>query len=187
MPRTYGHLEAEQSEVVREFVAGKEVMDLGAGSLNLSAQLVGLGARKVVAVDRLLPRQAPEGVELLENLFHNVQRRCEVVFVSWLVNWPVGATRILEETETVVYLGKNTDGSSCGCLEVWRHLRGRELLRQVPSRGNTLLVYGPRQVDRLPVGEELAAWDREKSYGYDEARRIAGEYNRQDARDDSNL
>lgn len=179
----YGYLDKEQQVVVQEFVSGHEVMDLGAGDLELSKQLLLLGAQSVVAVDKMLPRQAPEGVELLEDLIHNVKRRCGVVFVSWLINWPAGATKILEETETVIYLGKNTEGSLCGCLEVWRHLRGRELLRQVATPRNTLLVYGPRQVSRLPVGEELAAWDRAKTYRYDEARRVCGEYNRQDGGD----
>lgn len=50
-PYSFGHLNDRQAAVVKRFVAGKEVHDLGAGELVLSRKLVDLGARSVFAID----------------------------------------------------------------------------------------------------------------------------------------
>jgi len=51
-PSSFGKLNAKQSTIVRHFVAGRQVLDLGAGDFELSRCLVDLGARKVYAVER---------------------------------------------------------------------------------------------------------------------------------------
>lgn len=51
-PASFGKLNAAQSSIVKRFVAGRQVMDLGAGDFELSRCLVDLGASKVYAVER---------------------------------------------------------------------------------------------------------------------------------------
>lgn len=51
-PSSFGKLNPAQTAIVRHYVAGRTVFDLGAGSYELSRCLVDLGAKKVYAVER---------------------------------------------------------------------------------------------------------------------------------------
>jgi hypothetical protein len=66
------------------------------------------------------------------------------------------------QAETLVYLGKNTDGSACGFPGLFEVLARREILAYVPDRPNTLIIYGkfirqPNEPHREPMPEEHAA------------------------------
>jgi len=150
-------LSSPQARVVRRFVHGQTVMDLGAGDLKMALTLVDLGEHRVIAVDRHpLPDSPDSRVQGLQSYFHNLTERAKVVLASWIVNWRCGIVDILADAEIIIYLGKNTDGSACGYDMMWNHLRSREILAHVPDRKNTLTVYGPRVVVRPLTGEEIA-------------------------------
>jgi hypothetical protein len=68
----------------------------------------------------------------------------------------------------VIYLGKCTDWSMCGTPEMWRALRKREILVVSPDRYNTLIVYGPNEIERKAVLEEIAGIDTNRMYDFDE-------------------
>lgn len=48
---SFGSLNARQKDVVREYVRGRVVHDIGAGELVLSKTLIDLGAREVIAIE----------------------------------------------------------------------------------------------------------------------------------------
>lgn len=163
-----GALNEEQCERLAPFVKGKVVLDLGAGDLSLSRVLVQMGA-KVVAVDKEDPGVVVPGVRFVRSYFHDLRERAPVAFVSWPVNWHSDIVPILVASTTVIYLGKNTDGTACGDPNLWEHLRAREVLAYVPDRRNTMAIYGPNFVERDPTGEELASASVLKSMSYEEA------------------
>jgi hypothetical protein len=56
----------------------------------------------------------------------------------------------------------------CGYDGLWRALTAREVLAHVPTRPNTLIVYGPaRRPDGRLLPEEYAATHTEKMWPYD--------------------
>ena len=182
----FGHLTPPMLVALRPLVAGRIVHDLGAGDLGLARALRGLGASRVVAIDKAygspespLARDAlggTAGIELVRAYFRDFSDPVDVAFVSWPVNWPTGLAGILERSRVVLYLGKNTDGSACGTPEVFARLASREVLAHVPHRRNTLVAYGPVRTARPLLGEELAAlsFAPEREISYEEAEASEG-------------
>lgn len=167
-----GRLSRTQQEVVTEHVRGQTVHDFGAGDLRLSLELLALGAREVFAVDHRVPRQLPNGATdrlyVVQERFEDYTLTSPVAFVSWPVNWPVGLHVLLEATPTVIYLGKNMDGTVCGYPALWQQLVVREVLAHVPEQPNTLIVYGPRRLQREQLPEERAALDPARVWYFEE-------------------
>lgn len=159
---SYGRFNPSQRKTVGDLVKGRVVFDLGAGDLLLAKELIQLGASKVVAIDKdaPFPWSGDRRIEVRRDYFHQVKDTAiDVAFVSWpsnYVDWDL--IRLVGQAETVVYLGKNTDGTSCGSVALFEHLLMRKLLAHVPDRSNTLLAYGEFVgVERDRTGEELAA------------------------------
>ena len=170
----YGTPTKEQARVIRPFVRGKVVHDLGAGDLRLSKRLRSWGAERVVALDKKLPRKIPEGVDFKEGYFKDFTEAPEVVWLSWPVNHEApGLVGILERTPLVLYLGTNTNGTACGGQDLWRHLRTREVLAYEADLSNTLIVYGVNRVERGLCGEEVAALDDSKWWTFQEAEKAS--------------
>lgn len=157
----YGQLSPEQREVVAAFVRGKRVIDLGCGNCALTNVLIETcGAEHVIALDyKMPPREDVPKIAFVNSLFEDYDSEVpEVALLSWPVNRPLPALlRLVEQAETVIYLGKNTDGTSCGWRGLYEHFSGRAVLRHLPDRRNTLTVYGWPEADRPLTGEETAA------------------------------
>jgi hypothetical protein len=171
--------------VVSEQIRGQHVSDLGAGDLVGSLELVELGARMVSAFDRN-PMPDPPHPKIQPDIRHRPYSQLarwggddpesmdhyfgRVAVLCWpapnLGDWGTwGASEgsearalvaLLNRFQTVIYLGKNTDGTACGQPELFEYLSKREVLVHLPERRNTLIVYGPNVVDRPPLGEEIA-------------------------------
>ena len=159
---TYGCMSAAQREALRDVVRGREVIDLGCGDLAMAATMIGLGAARVVAVDKdpVLVNLAPDKIQVVQGYFADYDGPVPgVAFLSWPGNWPMpGLLDILARAEIVVYLGSNTDGSACGWPDLFKALGGRRLISHVPHRSNTLLIYGSEPGEpRKLTGEEVAA------------------------------
>jgi len=166
-----GELNEAQRSALRPFIAERHVYDLGAGDCALTAELVCMGARHVVAVDEKFREVHTYGpVTMLGAWFHELQAKedIEVAFVSWptpIYTWPPapryaqGLIDLCDAAPVVAYLGSNF-GSRCGNVELWQHLGTREVLAHVPDPRNTLIVYG-RKGRRIPgqglLPEEKAA------------------------------
>lgn len=177
----YGQLSPEQREVVAAFVRGKRVIDLGCGNCALANIMIETcGAAHVTAINyKMSPREDVPKISFVSSLFEDYDGEVpEVAFLSWPVNRPVPALlRLVERAETVIYLGKNTDGTSCGWLDLFEHFSGRAILRHLPDQRNTLTVYGWPEADRPLTGEETAAIHHAvtKFIAYNRAESIAAE------------
>lgn len=164
---SYGRLASEeQTSVFAQEVRGRVVHDLGAGNLSLARYAIELGAAHVHAVDQRADwtrSRVPDRVEAHCTSFrkwHQKCRRDRVDIDLALVSWPSvtmsdSLIDLLRDSRRVLYLGKNTDGTSCGTPELWGYLRHREVLAHVPHPANTLLLYGATCPLRdLVYGEE---------------------------------
>ena len=173
--RTFGKLSEEQERVVQAVLNGlpresrREVVDLGAGSMYLSQELLGLGARRVIAVDKEILASADPQIRVVRSTFEEFSAQhtspIDVAFMSWPVNWMVpGLLNILKRSRQIIYLGSNVNASACGWPALWLYLQGRRIEHYCPDRRNSLIVYGA-DVDRdgsatllrPMVGEEHAA------------------------------
>jgi len=167
----HGDPNPAQTEAIRRHAAGRHVYDLGAGSGALSALLLHLGARHVVAVDQgykhdrtVIPR-----LTLVRAFFHELDPAgcTEVAFVSWPPylfaprEVTAGLVNLCAAAKTVIYLGSNF-GHVCGNLDFWVHVGTREVLEHIPDERNTLIVYGRRGAripgQRLLPEEKAALW-----------------------------
>ena len=153
---SYGVLSPAQQEVVAEHVKGKLVHDMGFGDATLARVLVNLGAREVIGVDK---ETVFEG--LLDKIHHYRCRfeefvgEAKLIFLSWPINHDNFALlRLVQKAETVIYLGKHTDGTACGWPGLYTHLSSREIHSHLPERKNTLTIYGPARMARPMTGEE---------------------------------
>jgi hypothetical protein len=164
-PRSWGQCSPKQRRVIKSIIAGRVVHDLGAGSGAMAELLVELGARSVILVDQDEDeRHAPKGSTRLTTSFFALAanaQRIDVAFVSWPPTSAAevaGLPTLCGSAETVIYLGKSTDGTACGSSDLFERFLRREVLHYVPERRNTLIVYGKVRGlrTRLPRGEELA-------------------------------
>jgi hypothetical protein len=173
----FWHLTVEQEHALKAAVQGKVIHDLGAGDLSLSKEMIRFGARKVIAVEKELQEfPVPFSHKLfpVSCYFHDYKAPIATAVVSWPVNWETKLVPLLERAKSIVYLGKNTDGSMCGTAEMFRHFLTRSLCAYVPSVENTLMVYGDKlDTVRTPRGEEAAALTLRKDWlTFEEAERI---------------
>lgn len=150
---SYGSLSARQAQVVRRFVTGRVVHDLGAGNLQLARQLVQLGARRVIAVDcNRRPDKLPRDIEYVEASFAQfakLEAPLDVAFVSWPTQYSTrGLVALLRRARRVIYVGVNEGGTVCGSSSFFKEVSQREQLRFLPCPNNDLLVYGDRRVAR---------------------------------------
>jgi hypothetical protein len=165
----YGTLSKAQCKAVRPYVEGRTVHDIGAGDLEIAKRIIDLGAEHIVAVDKERSPCLPSNrITRIWSTFEEFADPTPTSIISWPVTCGVpGLLRIIAGSETVIYLGKNTDGLVCGFQELWEHLSEREVLAHVPEKENTLIVYGQVQgVLHDPLPEEWAALHLEKIWSY---------------------
>lgn len=171
----YGTVTPEMVGVIREYVQGRCVWDLGAGDLAYAHHLVRRwGAEKVVAVDKEeMPQPRRRAVFRVQKYFADVQMPqagVDVVFLSFPQNTRLaGLVRLLGKSKVVIYLGCNTGGTACGDQELFLHLTGREVLAHVPHERGSLVVYGGACAQRSLVPEEWAATHPERMWSFGEA------------------
>lgn len=169
----YGNITEVMWEQIRPHILNKTVWDLGAGDLHYSQRLVTDGAQTVIAVDKNpLPSPSTPQIQTQQVLFANVvvpPTGIEVAFMSWPQNTRLpGLVRILQQSQIVIYVGCNTNGTACGNEEVFTHLRQRTILSDVRLQVNTLLIYGGACTDpRTLHPEEKAALDPQTIHWFD--------------------
>lgn len=169
----YGNITPAMWEQIRPFIQDKTVWDLGAGDLQYSHRLVAEGACNVIAVDKeLMPAGRSPQIQTLQMLFADIvvpPSGINVAFMSWPQNTRLlGLVRILQQSQIVIYVGCNTNGTACGNEEVFTHLRQRTILSDVRLRANTLLIYGGACTDpRTLHPEEKAALDPQTIHWFD--------------------
>lgn len=156
----YGKLIAGHVKALRPHVAGRVVHDLGAGDMEKARLLLHLGAEKVHAVEKdSYPFSLPLRIDRHEMYFKDYRpAEIDVAFLSWPSNHLLeGLLPLLVKAKTIIYLGKNTDGTSCGFPALFVYLTTRRLLVHKPHPRNTLIIVGERlRKPRAPEHEELA-------------------------------
>jgi len=169
---SYGQLNDLQREAVRPYLQGKVVYDLGAGDLLLSVELLALGALRVEALDKApMPKPTDSRINTTRAYFEDYfGRPISTSFLSWPANRDdFGLFRLVEQSDTVIYLGKNTDMTACGSPALFKRFLKREVLEYLPAFKNTLIVYGPRRVSgRKPLGEEFAGIYNQTWFSYEQ-------------------
>jgi len=160
---SYGEITARMVKILRPLVAGKVVVDFGAGDCSKAATIKALGASRVLAVDKA-PMPPTDGIEQVVGYFaelgDEVPPEYDVAFVSWPQNYyqPNGLALLAERAKVIVYLGSNTDGNACGYRDLFLHMLTRTLEAHVPHRRNTLIAVGEFTGRmRKPTWEEKAA------------------------------
>jgi len=159
-----GGLNRFQEEAVRYYVKKPWVYDLGAGLLGWSKKLVEFGATTVTAVDSIysyrgnnelnqrrdwhkcVPNNVVLDARSFRDFHHTGPTDLGTVFISWPCNTfskTMGLEMLARKAETIIYLGKSTDGTACGSPQLWAHLTERKVLCYLPAVRNSLIVYGP--------------------------------------------
>lgn len=170
-----GRLNPQQVQVVRDVVKGKIVHDLGCGTLFLAEKLIELGAHKVIGVDKQdYGRDLPSSsrIRFVQSYIHDYKPDLgpgHLIFLSWPINRHIaGLVELVQKAETTIYLGKNTDGLSCGDRKLFSWFCTRRVQSYVPDKKNTLIVYTNQlRADMNKIyGEELGALDVEGPIHY---------------------
>ena len=162
----YGRFSDAHQRVVRSYVRGRTVVDLGAGDCERAYTLSKLGALKVHAVDPNIPRKYldPENFpddagpiethhcdgRTFEKLVASVlplsaKGRIDVLYLAWPTAGGTerpGFLALIERSDVVIVTTKNTDGIAVGTAKMWGALCSREVLSYRPEKENTLIVYG---------------------------------------------
>lgn len=198
-----GQLHGEQERTLAPFVKGKVVYDLGAGALGMAHELVRLGAKHVVAVDMEYKssfnnhlnnmqkwKSGSPKISLHANSFDEFLLKHRSPIRTALVAWPWGhnfggsgdvpLVALLRHATTIIYLGKNFDGTSCGSRVLFDEFTKREVKAECPHRWNNLIVYGKHSKklrellpeERAVYAEEVLWYD--DVYGRPEEARAAG-------------
>lgn len=160
----YGYLNPKQREALAQHVRGRHMTDYGCGDMALACDMLAMGAEHVLCIDKTQVHRKPPhvGITFRHGYFHEIDGTYPHLFLSWPVNYlQVEIVKAAVTAETVVYLGKNTDGSACGTPDLFEVLVRREILAYVPDRINTLIIYGsfiaePNEAHREPMPEEQA-------------------------------
>ena len=160
---SYGILSDEQKRYLRTLVKGKVVADLGCGLGHQSRNMARWGAAMVHGVDKEAHADIYRASARLQwhrsyFAFWKVPEGIEVALLCWPQNTPLqGILPILAGIPTVVYIGKNTDGTVCGNPGLFQHLATREVVGHIPDKLNTLIHYGPNpRVGSKVYHEEFA-------------------------------
>lgn len=164
------------AKLLRPFVEGKNVWDLGCGDLTHAIRLLAAGAARVTGVDAV--NRVEDGVlddprvefreEYLDFLDEVDTRDMEVAYCSWPHQYGCALREITDRVPCVIFIGKNSDGTVCGDRDMWDSLVRRRVLLYEPSRRESLMVYGREDADRPLLPDELAALNHERIWNFDD-------------------
>lgn len=167
----FGAFEKEHKDIVKEYVRGATVLDLGAGDGERASIMYSMKPKKIVAVDysyALMPMQIQGFLSLKMTFGELITEKmslidqADVAYVSWpanrggmFSNSMDDLVKTLERIPLVIYTGCNVGGTACGWMELFEHFRWRSVKAYAPSRRNTLIVYGKMTgVKRLFIHHE---------------------------------
>lgn len=161
----FGELSNNQLQKLQPYVSNKIVYDLGAGTGEHSTILAKLGAKQVVAVDKESIRISHSSKILkIEKSFIEIEvKDIDIAFLSWPVNYHCnGLISLLKRSNRIVYLGRNTNGTTCGTVDLFEYFLHRKLIDYISEYRNTLIIYGEEILKRISnLQEEIAIFSSE--------------------------
>jgi len=171
---SYAQLNKDQTRYLRDIVKGKVVADLGCGRGLLSKLMARWGASMVHGVDKESSthhRNSPKVHWHQSYLaYWQMPTDVEIAVVSWPQNSPLqGLMELLQAVPHVVYIGRNTDGTSCGNPDLMRYLSGRAAIHHITQIANVLIHYGPgpRPLPEMYHEEYAATHQDQGTISYD--------------------
>lgn len=165
----FDNLSPMQRVHLQHVVEGRTVHDLGAGDLTYAHDLTIIGASHVVAIDKEPVSNPFAEVTFQHKRFVDVQDDIDIAFISWPANYVNHIEVPASRARTIVYVGKNTDGTACGPAALFDTMLHRKLIAYIPERRNTLIICeGVLARPRPATGEEYAALNDHKLWSFDE-------------------
>lgn len=164
---TYGSLMSWQEDRLRPFVRGRRLVDYGCGNLEFTLQVLGLGARHVLAYDKeraVVPAELRHRLSFTQGCYLDRPPSTRTAIVSWPYNTDTGIDLRLHTAPRVIYVGRNTGGTVCGYVDFWLELFRREVLCYAPDEHNVLIVYGDYLEKRRKLKPEEYAAIAQRSY-----------------------
>ncbi len=155
-------------DIIKKYVSGKAVYDIGAGDLIHARTLASLGAEQVFAIDKdsfsSVAGHLPDNVHKIKAYLNEIPEipKESTLWLSWPVNRDIPSLdKWIDEASTVIYFGRNDD-TVCGNKSLWTQLSGREVLSYLDVKCwngfLNLTVYGKS----LPLGEKRDFTPEEK-------------------------
>jgi hypothetical protein len=160
-----GKISDVQRQIIKKYISGKQVYDLGCGNLWLSYKLLDMGASSIFAVDKKIPEETllrHPLIQFQKSYFKNITDTPEIVFVSWPDN-NANFGDLISKSKIIIYLGKNYGGTCCGSQSFWFPLYKREIL-EINFDLDTLIIYGPTFCKRDLYGEEIGRFTRSLTF-----------------------
>lgn len=158
----YGKMTNEQRSELLSAASGLNVIDIGAGDCSYAHE-VARSANSVLCVDKApMPKPTLLNIQTLccyvvDLIKKPIQPRPQLAMVFWPQNIVIkGLLELLGSIDTVVYLGKNTNGTACAWPDFFLAMSTRPVLAYIPDARNVMIIYGRGEVDRPILGEELA-------------------------------
>lgn len=167
---SHGRLTPTQAELLRPFITGRQIHDMGSGPDVMASVLLSLGAKHVVMVDKVdFQLELHPQITFIHAKFDEFQGEMEVMFLGAPINQNLPElVELTRRSPLVIYAGTNTGGTTCGSPGLFLHFATREILLYEPDPRSTLIVYGrPCARPRPLKGEEIAALS-EKLFYYHE-------------------
>lgn len=183
----YATLDAGMENILRRYVGGKRVVEIGAGGGTLALDLLRPASASLLLVEkedyacRLIrayetgKRQArvsqePESLPPLEVRCEYAEtgpregEHFDVLVLSWPANrkMPGLLERWLPAADVIIYIGCNDSATHCGWPGLFQAFLERELLEYVKHPLNDLLILGPNRVSRTHTLAERRAFTKDR-------------------------
>lgn len=172
----------EHLELLEAWVKGRKVVDLGCGQYARQSLIMSeWRPPHILAVDKNPyigdPFDLPRNIDYKQAYFCDLTPEDVQGYDLALLSWPRqynvhGLEALLKLLPCVVYVGKNTDGTGCGSVELWEHLTCREVITYLPNPANVMIVYGPYDPQNQRTGdalyhEEKCGLDKTEMHSYE--------------------
>jgi hypothetical protein len=161
----FGEFSKIHKAILAPIIRDAEIYDIGCGDCTLGIELLKLGARSIIGIDKEpRPKQLKnDKINYRQVLLKSLDEKIDILFVSWPINDDsIDFVRVFEHSNTIIYLGSTLNGDYCGNVPMWEWLATRKLLHHNEWYKNSLIVYANQTEERPMLLEEKAGAWRDK-------------------------
>lgn len=163
----YGDLTPERLAMIKPYLAGRNVFDLGCGVTAPHAPLLHPLCKHLTCVDpkgqhahRHTPPSVPSGVKRMFQYFDTMRSLCEdsVAFLSWPnASGTRGLSMLVGQCETIIFLGRSDGVTLCGDRNLWRLFMQKEVVFAHKGARDHLVVYQGARTEPYALETEAYA------------------------------